>query len=234
MGRATKSNLVILAVVGAVVTASTSRSLAAQPSPGGFVGVSLIAADAVGELATTVDQGYGLELSGAAPMDAGGRLRLRADLGFVVYGLERIHYCGFTCRVASELTTANTIVYGGIGPEIVLADGPVQPYVNVSAGLSYFVTSSSLDDNDGLGPYLQTTNFSDVVFGWRVGGGLRVRLGRKPVYFDLGVDRHDNGVATFLTEGDIVDHPDGSVTLFPNRSDADLVSLRMGVSIGIH
>jgi len=234
MGRATKSNVIILAVAGAVATAGFSRSLAAQRGPAGFVGISLVAADAVGELATTVDQAYGLELSAAAPMDAEGRLRVRGDLGFVVYGLERIHYCGFTCRVASELMTANTIVYGGIGPEVVLADGPLQPYVNVSAGLSYFVTSSSLDDNDGLGPYLQTTNFSDVVFGWRVGGGLRVRLGSKPVYFDLGVDRHDNGIATFLTEGDIVDNPDGSVTLFPNRSDADLVSLRMGVSIGVH
>ena len=33
-------------------------------------------------------------------------------------------------------------------------------------------------------------------------------------------------------EGDILDHPDGSITLFPNRSEADLMTFRFGVSVG--
>ena len=38
---------------------------------------------------------------------------------------------------------------------------------------------------------------------------------------------------TYLTEGDIQDNPDGSITLFPVVSEANLVSYRLGVTIGI-
>lgn len=208
---------------------------AQRRGPGGFFGVSLIAADAVGDLGTVVDQGFGLQLGAGLPMAADGLLRLRADVGFVVYGHERSYYCGISCRVASELTTTNNILFAGIGPELALSSGPVQPYVYGSAGVSYFVTSSSLDDHDGYGPYLQTTNYSDTVYGLKYGGGIRLRVGGhdKPVFMDLAVERHDNGVANYLTRGDIVDNPDGSVTLYPNRSDADLVTFRVGVAIGM-
>ena len=203
--------------------------------PGGFFGVSFVAADAVGALGTVVDQGFGLELGGGVPLAAGGHLRLRGDFGFLVYGYEKIRYCSFVCRVESQVTTTNSIGYAGIGPELVLARGDIEPYVHASAGLTYFGTHSQLNDYDGYGPYLETTNYSDAVLGFKYGGGLRVRVGggHKPVFLDLGVERHDNGIVNYLTEGDIVDNPDGSVTLYPNRSDADLVTYRIGISIGV-
>ena len=39
-------------------------------------------------------------------------------------------------------------------------------------------------DFDGYGPYLETTNYSDVVLGFKYGGGLRLRVGggHKPVF----------------------------------------------------
>lgn len=202
--------------------------------PGASLGISLVGANAVGDLSAAVDQGFGLQLAGGFPMVEHGQLRLRIDGGFVVYGIERLQYCGISCRVASELTTTNNILFAGIGPEIVLSDGNVRPYLYGTAGISWFLTSSSLDDHDGYGPYLQTTNFSDAVYGLRYGGGLRVRVGgsHRPVFLDLGVERHDNGIAEYLTRGDIVDNPDGSVTIYPNRSDADLMTFRFGVSIG--
>ena len=225
-----------LLLVGGTSLLVVAKGAEAQRSrgPGGFFGASFVAADPVGEMGTVVDRGFGLELAGGAPMAADGHLRVRGDLGFVVYGLERLRYCSFGCRVGSELTTTNSIVYGGIGPELVLAKGDVQPYVHGSAGFSYFVTSSSLDDHDGYGSYLETTNYSDVVLGLKYGGGVRIRMGgdRRPVHLDLGVERHENGVASYLTRGDIVDHPDGSVTIFPNRSEADLMSFKLGVSVG--
>jgi hypothetical protein len=226
----------VIVIVSAGLLTSAVRVDAQRPSRiGGSFDVSFVAADAVGELGALVDQGFGFELGGGAPVTESGHLRLRGDLGFLVYGVERLRFCSFGCRVGSELTTTNAIVYAGVGPEIVLLKGDVQPYVNASAGLSYFVTSSSLDDHDGYGSYLETTNYNDVVFGLRYGGGVRFRLGgsRKPVFFDLGVERHDNGVAEYLTVGDIVDHADGSVTVYPNRTDADLVTFKLGVSIGV-
>ena len=47
----------------------------------------------------------------------------------------------------------------------------------------------------------------------------------------VGVDH--NGVTTYLREGDIVDRPDGSIVIFPRRSEANLWSFRLGVSIGL-
>lgn len=206
---------------------------AQREGPGGFAGLSFVAANPVGEMGQLVDHGFGLGLHGGVPMAADGHLRLRVDLGGVVYGWEQIDYCSFTCRVVSEVTTTNSILYGSVGPEIVLADGDIQPYVHAGAGFSYFVTSSNVDDNDGYGPYLETTNYSDGVFSWTYGGGLRFRAGGN-TFIDLAVERLDNQVANYLTVGDVVDQPDGSVILYPNRSEADLMSFRLGVSFGLH
>lgn len=231
-----RSGVVIRTVlVGALL--SSAQGVAAQRprGPGGYFGVSFVAADPVGELGTLVDHGFGLQLEGGLPAALEGHVRMRGELGFLVYGWERFRYCySYSCRVASDLTTTNSIVYAGIGPELVLATGAVEPYVHVSAGVTGFITSSSLDDHDGYGPYLETTNYSDAVFGWKAGGGLRLRMsrGRTPVFLDLGVERHDNGIARFLTEGDIVDNADGSITVYPNETDANLIAFRVGVTVG--
>ncbi len=220
--------------LGMLLGMATSADAQMRQGPGGALFANFVVADAVGPLGSVVDQGYGMELGAALPVGAGGHLRLRGDFGFSIYGLERIHYCGYGCRVSSTLTTANSIFYGGIGPEIVFGSGGVRPYVHGSVGMSWFVTSSSVDDNDGYGPYLETTNFSDTVFSWRVGGGVRVAMGDGPVFLDLGVTHHDNQFATYLTRGDIVDNPDGTVSMYPNRSDADMLSFKMGVAIAVH
>lgn len=233
-----KRGVVVRTVALGLLLASTADAEAQRierRGPGGMFGVSFVTADAVGEFGTFVDQGFGLELAGGLPVAAGGHFRLRGDFGFAIYGLERQQYCfSYSCRVVSDLTTTNSILYGGFGPELVLATGAVEPYVHASVGVTGLITSSSLDDHDGHGPYMETTNYSDAVFGWKAGGGLRFRLGngRKPVFLDLGVVHHDNGVADFLTRGDIVDNPDGSITVFPNRSEADLFTYRLGVTIG--
>ena len=79
-----------------------------------------------------------------------------------------------------------------------------------------------------------SNNISDAVYSLKYGGGLRFRMGghSRRIFLDLGVERHDNGTANYLTKGDIQDNPDGTVTLFPNRSDADLTTFRLGITIG--
>ena len=39
--------------------------------------------------------------------------------------------------------------------------------------------------------------------------------------------------ATYLVEGDIIDRSDGGIVLNPRRSDANLWTFRIGVSVGI-
>lgn len=235
-GRAWASVAAVLILAAAAADAEAQRR---DPPAGGTVGVSFLAADPRGDMGALVDQGFGGQAYGTWPLDHDGRVRIRGDLGFVVYGHERHRSCFAVpvgCRIEMDLSTTNSIFFGGLGPELVLAAGPVQPYLNASFGFSYFATTSSLSGADEWGEdWANTTNFDDGSFAWRAGGGLRVALthGRKPVSLDLAVERHDNGVVEYLTEGDIVDHPDGSITLHPTRSEADLLTFRVGVSIGI-
>jgi hypothetical protein len=227
-----------LAVLGSEAEGQRRRDYGERRQPTAHFGLAFIAADPVGDLAYYFDQGFGAQFEGSFPMEPTGHLRFRADLGFLIYGHERQYLCYNTpigCRIGLDLTTTNSIFFGGVGPELVLATGAVAPYVNASAGFSYFATISSLGGDDGYDDFARTTNYSDAVFAWKVGGGLRLRVkdGRRPVHLDFGVERHENGVADFLTEGDIIDHPDGSITLLPNRSEANLVAFRIGVTFGL-
>jgi hypothetical protein len=232
----TMTNRVWMAALAAAALVPSAAAAQDSVGPRSFVGLSFVAADPVGDLEAFFDQGFGAQLDGSWVMTADRRVRLRADLGFLVYGYERIRYCytvPIGCRIEADLKTTNNIVYFGLGPELALAAGALEPYVYGTTGVSYFATISSFDDR---GPdWAETTNYSDVVMAWRLGGGLRMRLDRgpRPVSLDFGVERHQNGIVSFLTEGDIVDNPDGSITLFPNRSDANLMTFRVGVSIGV-
>lgn len=240
MGRSGMKPVAWVAALGAAFTAAAAASLSAQPwePPRGHLGLSFVAGDPVGDLNAFFDQGFGGQLEGAWAVTEDRRVRLRADLGFLVYGHERIRYCytvPIGCRIEADLTTTNNIVYFGVGPELVLATGALEPYVYGTTGLSYFATVSSLDGADGGPDWAETTNYDDVVMAWKLGGGVRLRVsrGRSPVSLDFGLERHQNGIASFLTEGDIVDNPDGSITLFPNRSEANLMTFRFGVSVGV-
>ena len=206
--------------------------------PVGYVGINFVGADPVSPLDTYIDNGFGAQLYGTLPIEASRHLRLRADAGFLIYGNEHQRVCfggGVGCRIELDMNTTNSIVYGGLGPELVLATGAFEPYVHASFGFSWFGTTTSLDGSSDTEDFAHTTNYSDGMLAWRGGGGVRVRVsrGRVPVAIDLGVERHQNGVARFLTKGDIVDNPDGSITVLPNESEANLVTFRMGVTLGI-
>jgi hypothetical protein len=227
-----------MALVAMAALAGGADAQQRRVPPAGHVGIAAVGAGPLGDLGHYIDAGGGAQLYGAVPLDPEGRVRLRMDFGFLIYGHERRSLCYAVpvgCRIEADLTTTNSVLYGGLGPEVVLATGDVQPYLNASAGFSYFLTTSSLSDAWGYGDYATTTNYTDAVFAWRAGGGIRVQVsgGRAPVFMDLGVERHQNGVAYFLTQGDIEDHPNGDITLYPNRSEANMVAFRLGVSVGI-
>lgn len=207
------------------------------PRPRAHVGVDFIAGDPVGEFDQFVGAGLGADFWGRLPMDPQGILSLRGDLGFLVYGYESKRVCfeGVGCRVQGRLRTSNNIFFGGIGPELALPFPWARPYVHAFGGFSYFNTSSSLGDLWGGETDFETENFSDATFSWGVGGGLELNLKRgwTPIDLNLGFRYHENGVMEYLTEGDIVDNPDGSITIYPVVSEANIMVYHIGVSIGI-
>ena len=113
--------------------------------------------------------------------------------------------------------------------------GPLRPYARASLGLGYFSTTSGLSGSDDWSTYANTTNLDDVVLQQRLGAGLQLGLsnGRHPVWLDFGADYHHNGTATYLREGDIVDQPGGGVIIYPRRTEANLWTFRVGVSVGL-
>jgi len=206
--------------------------------PRGYAGLSLDILEPSGKLGAFLDNGAGGQIHGGFGISSESRLRLRGDFGFLIYGHEQRKFCApvpIGCRIGLHVDTNNSILFGGIGPEFVLMTGRIEPYVYGTMGFSYFVTTSSLRGSDGeKNDGFTTKNYSDGVMAWKVGGGFRIRLsgGGHPISMDLGLERHQNGIVSFLTRGDIQDHPDGSVTLFPNKEEANLMTFRLGVSMG--
>lgn len=205
---------------------------------GGYVGGSLAAARTQGEFSDYVRGGFGGDLHFIQKLDRDGWLALRTDAGLLVYGYESQHVPlspTIGGRVLVDLTTSNNIAWFGVGPQIGVPDGDLQPYVNAFVGYSALWTSSSVSDIDYGDDVFSSNNFSDGSFSYGAGAGLYVpvRRGPSPISIDMGVRYHNNGRAEYLREGDIQDNPDGSITVYPTRSDTDLLTFHVGVSVGI-
>jgi hypothetical protein len=202
------------------------------------LGVQPLYARTVGEFSDYVEHGGGLNFNVVFPITTGSPLALRADAGFIVYGSETREVCFSTtvgCRIQLDLTTTNGIGYLNAGPQLMLPTGPVRPYVNGAIGFAYFGTSSSVQGTESNEDIASTTNFDDFAFAWNAGGGLLFLLGGRtnPISLDVSARYHGNGRVEYLKEGDIIDHPDGSITLLPTLSDGNLVTFQIGVSVGV-
>lgn len=231
------SAFVAVALAAAVPAGAQWDDRYGPTGPSAWLGISILGANPVGEFGTNVDDGFGLGVDARFPVSGtDGVLSLRLDGGFVVYGHESRNLCfpaPVGCRIGLDLDTYNTIGTVGIGPEFSVP-GPISPYVNGSFGIAWFYTNSSISGDDDWEPDFNTVNHSDWVTALRVGGGMRFALGSGGRFkLDVGAQYHRNGVAEYLRKGDILDHPDGSITLFPQRTEANMVVFDVGVSIGL-
>lgn len=192
-----------------------------------------------GDFGRAVDRAYGAAFNGHYNITANGVLRLRGDVGYMQYGHESRETCFSStvgCRVELDVVTSNGIAFGSVGPEVVLPLGFMEPYVNAGIGVSYFQTSSNVSGVDESASWAHTTNFDDAVLSFVGGAGLYipVRISEKvPFAIDLSARYHRNGTVAYLREGDIQDQPDGTIRFTPRRTEADLVTLQLGVSFGI-
>ena len=65
------------------------------------------------------------------------------------------------------------------------------------------------------------------------GGGVMIPFGKSLGSLNLGARYHYGARATYLREGDIIDNPDGSVTLNVRSSKTDLVLWQIGFTYNI-
>ena len=201
-------------------------------------GLSLTYALPVGEFSDYVKQGFGLDGFFRWNGDSKGILSLRIEGGFVSYGHESFRVplsSTIGGRILVDVSTYNNIVWGGIGPQITLPLPGLRPYVNATAGFSYFFTESSVEGSDDTFDFADTRNFDDGTFSWGGGSGIMIpfRTGTGEFAIDLGVRYHSNGSVRYLREGGIEDLPGGGIRLHPIQSEANLLTYRIGVSISI-
>jgi len=200
-------------------------------------GIALSVGQPVHEFRQYVDDGIGASGHGLYRVGGSGAFALRLDAGFVQYGSEtkRIPWNDNVGRVSVDLTTRNNIFWAGIGPHLMVPSGPVRPYATGSVGFAVFSTTSSIRDRDTDTEIASDNNHNDATWAMSGGGGFLIPVARNPrslVFLDVGARYHRNGRVTYLREGGITDLPGGGVQYDRIRSEGNLWTFQLGVSVG--
>lgn len=210
--------------------------------PRSYLGGEFDVARPQGEFRDFVDGGWGGGVHYLLRADRDGWLGLRVDASLLNYGHERQRVLLSPTvggRIALDLTTDNNIAFIGAGPQIGLPTGAFRPYVNGFVGVSYIFTESAVRGTSSSESFASTTNYDDASFAYGGGAGLYIPLPvrnrhRNPVSIDAGVQYRHDGQADYLVEGSISDNPDGSISFAPIRSQTNLFTFHVGVSVGVH
>ena len=224
------------AFIFAFVTGLDAQMIPKSPSgPSRFtIGGNGVMSQPKGEFASNVGRGWGFDLNGLFKLDYRGYLNLRADVGGVQYGRERLDasFFGVTGRVSLDMETTNSIAWGAFGPQIMIPDGPFRPYANAAIAYTMFSTNTTLKDPGSGYEYASQNNSSDGSHAWIFGGGILIPFGESGAA-NLGARYYYGGRATYLNRGDITDNPDGTITIHPRNSKTDLVLWQLGFSFNI-
>lgn len=226
----------VLALVLALSPAEAQFSRRGVAEPRLVVFGDVVLSKPKGEFADYVDQGYGFNAGAMFRLDRGGMLGLRAEIGVLQYGRERMPVAfDFSGRLSADVVTTNTIGWLSAGPQLTFPTGAVRPYANVAWAVTNFRTTSSIEDRQTRENFATTENASDFSSAVVFGGGLYIPIGGRAstAMLTVGGKYYYGGEATYLPEGGIEDNPDGSITLHPARTKTDFVIWQLGVSVGI-
>ena len=189
-----------------------------------------------GEFNDHVELAGGLGLGGLLYLNDQRYAALRLEGNLVIYGSETIRtpLSPTVPFVDVDVRTTNSILSAGVGPQVFLTRGAIRPYVFGTVGLSYFVTETSVQGDYDEEPFASTTNFDDLNLSLGGGGGLSVGFyqGEVALNLDLSVAYSHNGLTEYLTKGDLRRLPRGGWVADPILSDANLVTYRVGISVG--
>ncbi len=230
------ATLVLLVFGATSALAQSPGSMRREAAPRFVVFGDAIVSKPKGDFANYVDQGFGFNAGGMLRLDPAGIFAVRAEIGGLQYGRERMPVAfNFSGRVSADVVTTNMIGWIGMGPQFTFPAGPVRPYANAAFAITNFRTTSAIEDRQTSETFAATENASDFSSAVVFGGGVYVPIGGRAstAMLTLGGKYFYGGEATYLPEGGIEDNPDGSITLNPARTKTDFVIWQLGVSVGI-
>lgn len=238
-GSAVAKRIVVVALAALIAFAAPVRGTAQVGSSAprsevfGYVDIAV----PVGAFQDHVDLGGGAGFGGVL-LGGDGLVGVRAEGHFIIYGAEtrRVPLSPTVPFVDVDVQTTNSIFSAGAGPQVYLGRGPIRPYLYGTAGFAYFVTSTSVNAN-GDEPFASTTNFGDFRWAFAGGGGLsvRIRRGHNPLWLDLSAAYQRNGMTEYLADGaaNLRQLGRGEWVADPIVSDANLMTYKLGVSVGV-
>ena len=214
----------MLSLLTITTTAQAQRRSLREVHQWGTAGASLAMSIPMGEFAEHVGAGGGMTGFLAINLDPAGFSALRIDGSLLAYGRALDYWSGSYYYPA---TTTSYIVGLRAGPQITLGSGPMRLYGFGQAGFSYFVTSTDFG-SCYCGGSDAVTEHDDVTLSWESGGGMLLRLGghRGRVLLDLGARYLYNGRAQYLPAWMVESGQ-------PIESEANLVALHVGVTVGL-
>jgi hypothetical protein len=201
------------------------------------LGFTLITAHPVGKFADYVGPGGGFSLFGLLYMGDRRTLGLRLDLDLIVYGSNTVTrpLSPSLPLVDVEVTTENSIASLAFGPQLVLGRGRVRPYLHGSAGVSQFVTTTSVWSSGNPYPFASTQNQEDHAFFLSAGAGVRMLLSRSsrhPLGLELGGHYLRRGLADYLVKGETQGGSGEEIPLETIRSETNLATFHLGLTLG--
>lgn len=206
---------------------------------GSELGFTLIGARPVGEFADYVGPGGGFSLFGVLNLGDRKSVGLRLDLDLVTYGSNtvRVPLSPTVPFVDVDVTTENSISSLSLGPQLVLGQKRVRPFLHGSVGVSQLVTTTSVWSSGDLVPLASSQNYEDHVFMLSAGGGIRIVAAAwagRPFGLEIGGHYVRRGVADYLREGGLQAAQGGETVLDPIRSETNLITYHLGMTLGFH
>jgi hypothetical protein len=189
-----------------------------------YLSIDAFAGRPAGEFRQTLGDGYGMGFRSLRRLNRDGWLALRIEGGFL---LQDMRSDPVPSARDLRLSTSNTMLFAGVGPQVGLPRGPVQPYAHAFAGVNYLVTEAAFN---GPGGEILITHEDNA---WALGGGaglyVPVRRGRSPVSLDLGATWRLGGKATLMKQT-LVPGTDGMPAHQPITGRTDLLMVHLGLA----
>lgn len=231
-----------------VIVAVLAAGLLARPALAQHEGtIGLAISIPHGELDENTDTGFGFGGSYTYALTDNRAVAIGGAASFLTYGNteRRVPLSTTIPDIRVDVETSNNMGFLQGMLRLKAPVGTVNPYGQLTGGLAWFSTTTTLRDTRFDEEVLSDTNQSDATWVLGAGGGLQVHVwtgqpgpatGNEPAspparaYVDVGARYQWGGEVEYLPEGSLVT-PDGEVDIDPVRSDIELTQITVGVTV---